>query len=333
MPAYKDEKRSTWYVKFSTKDPITGKRKQKLKRGFATKRDALAWERENISSGNETSLTFMQLSHYYYAFRNHKERTKNAQLAALEIHFPYFEKPLNKITKPMMVSWYTEFINGKLRPGTVNLVVGIVKAIYKFGADNYGIENSAVSLRRIKSKRREYQTWTAEEFARFISAVDHPLYKALYTFYYWTGCRAQEATSLHKSDFKDGYVHIPGTKTESSDRTLKMPDALRAVLEPILARLESDDDLVFPIAYSSVYRHFLAYTKASGVKPIRIHDLRHSFATNMIGSGANIIAVSKYLGHSTVQQTLTTYSHMFEKADDELVEMIENGIKSVSHTT
>ena len=86
------------------------------------------------------------------------------------------------------------------------------------------------------------------------------------------------------------------------------------------------------MASSMLQREFLRYTGLSGVRQIRIHDLRHSFATNMIGSGANILAVSKYLGHSTVQQTLVTYSHMFEKADDELISLIDsiNQTKKVS---
>ncbi|MBR5340655.1 MAG: tyrosine-type recombinase/integrase [Erysipelotrichaceae bacterium] len=50
--------------------------------------------------------------------------------------------------------------------------------------------------------------------------------------------------------------------------------------------------------------------KESGVKRIRIHDFRHSHATNLINDGVNIVAVSKRLGHSDITQTFNTYTHL-----------------------
>lgn len=327
MPAYKDKQRGTWYVKFSALDSVTGERKQKLKRGFATKREAVLWESEQRLQGGKTSLTCKQLSDKYYEFRKQKPRTIENQRAMLEAHFPYYAMPIGDITRPMLIKWHSEI---DLSPSSANLLITVVKSIFKFGSDNYGLPNPATCLTRIKAKKRKYETWTAEEFSRFISAVDHPMYKALFCVYYFTGCRRNEALTLTKGDLKDGHLHIHGTKTESSDRVLKIPDALTAILEPVAQRLENDGELLFPVPETTVYCRFKAYMERSGVKRIRLHDLRHSFATSMIGSGANIVAVSRYLGHSTVQQTLATYSHMFEKADDELVEMIENGIKNVS---
>ena len=70
---------------------------------------------------------------------------------------------------------------------------------------------------------------------------------------------------------------------------------------------------------ATVHVHFQHGLTRSGVKPIRIHDLRHSFATNAICSGASIVAVSKYLGHSSITITLDTYTHLLEKADDEMI--------------
>ncbi len=329
MPAYKDKQRGTWYAKTMVLDPVSGKRKQKLKRGFSTKREALDWER-SVYASTEASMTFRKLSQIYYQFSNQKPQTQESQTRMLELHFPFYEMDVGKITKPMIVQWYTDICSEGLKPGTVNLVITVVKSIYAFGEKNYGIEDNAKHLRRLKGKKRQYSTWTDDQFSRFLSVIDHPLYKVLFEFYYFTGCRKAEALALRKADFHDGCVHLHGTKTEASDRVLKLPHALQGDLEPILRRLDSDDELVFPVPYTTLYARFNGYIKASGVPPIRIHDLRHSFATSMIGSGANIIAVSHYLGHSTVQQTLTTYSHLFEKADDEMVEMLENRIKNVS---
>ena len=67
--------------------------------------------------------------------------------------------------------------------------------------------------------------------------------------------------------------------------------------------------------------------KASGVKNIRLHDLRHSHATILINNGINIVAVSKRLGHADIETTLKTYTHLLSDTNKELIDKI-NAIKT-----
>lgn len=60
----------------------------------------------------------------------------------------------------------------------------------------------------------------------------------------------------------------------------------------------------------------------AGVKQIRIHDFRHSCAFLLIYKGANIITVSKFLGHTKIEETLNTYSHMFKNKLNDIVNTI-----------
>ena len=60
----------------------------------------------------------------------------------------------------------------------------------------------------------------------------------------------------------------------------------------------------------------------AGVKKIRIHDFRHSCASLLISKGANVTLVAKYLGHSKIEETLNTYSHMFESDLNNLINTI-----------
>lgn len=67
MPAYKDQKKGTWYVSFYYQD-WTGKRQKKLKRGFPTKREALEWERGFLQQKvADLSMTFEQFVALYIA--------------------------------------------------------------------------------------------------------------------------------------------------------------------------------------------------------------------------------------------------------------------------
>ena len=59
------------------------------------------------------------------------------------------------------------------------------------------------------------------------------------------------------------------------------------------------------------------------VNDIRIHDYRHSCASLLIDSGANITLVAKYLGHTKIDETLNTYSHMYQNRLDTIVNIIE----------
>lgn len=60
----------------------------------------------------------------------------------------------------------------------------------------------------------------------------------------------------------------------------------------------------------------------AGVKQIRIHDFRHSCAFLLIYKGANIITVSKFLGHTKIDETLNTYSHMVKNKLNDIVNTI-----------
>ena len=63
--------------------------------------------------------------------------------------------------------------------------------------------------------------------------------------------------------------------------------------------------------------------KDSGVKRIRIHDLRHSHASMLICNGMNIVSVSKRLGHSDVNMTLKVYTHLLDKYDSQMMDFLE----------
>ena len=76
-----------------------------------------------------------------------------------------------------------------------------------------------------------------------------------------------------------------------------------------------------PLADSNIY---LRLATLAGLKVIRIHDFRHSCASLLINTGANVTLVAKYLGHTKIEKTLNTYSHMFSTALDSVVSVIDS---------
>lgn len=66
-----------------------------------------------------------------------------------------------------------------------------------------------------------------------------------------------------------------------------------------------------------------ALANKEGLKKIRIHDFRHSCASLLINNDVNVTLVAKYLGHTKIEETLNTYSHMFSTALDSVVSVID----------
>lgn len=61
----------------------------------------------------------------------------------------------------------------------------------------------------------------------------------------------------------------------------------------------------------------------AGIQDIRVADFRHSCASLLVNNGANITVVAKYLGHTKIEETLNTYTHLFNSALNEVVELID----------
>lgn len=80
----------------------------------------------------------------------------------------------------------------------------------------------------------------------------------------------------------------------------------------------------FPISSNTISSRKNRNCKLADVPQIRIHDFRHSFASLLVNNRANITIVAKYLGHTKIEKTLNTYTHLFNSALNEVVDLIDN---------
>jgi len=339
MPAYKDTQRGTWYVKFQVTDPLTGKRRAVLRRGFATKREALDYEAKHRTEGAETRHTaFCVVFEEWLKSLEASEETKAQKRNWLQRYFPLFDADMKKLTRPALQKWRNDLAGQGLAPRTMNRGIGYVRSVCDYAEKLYGVPSNSMVLTRYKEQKTEnaLHVWTIEEFNRFIEKVNGEYYKAYFTFLFWTGCRRSEALAVCRDDitgnkariwhamkhYKNGFIPL---KTESSKRTITLDPRTLEVLKPCIDRASP---FVFggdrPLSITQLQVRFTKAVKASGVPPIRIHDLRHSHATILINNGVNIVAVSKRLGHSSISMTLEIYTHLLQKTDDEMMQTIEN---------
>ncbi len=146
------------------------------------------------------------------------------------------------------------------------------------------------------------------------------------------------ALTKEKFDFKNNTVRIDQSlqrikgknyitepKTKKSIRTIVMPDFLA---ESIKAYLDGfyklkDTDLIFSLSKSSLHREMARGSEKSGVKRIRVHDLRHSHVSLLIELGYSAIAIADRVGHESIDITYR-YAHLFPSKQIEMADSLNN---------
>lgn len=302
-----------------------------------------ALEEEYTAKANPQNILFRTLTDMYYDYEKSqvKESSFNTIRAKIENRIiPAFgDKHLEEITPAMVLEWQMS-LDGYSFEYRQSLMVHL-KAILKFGETFYDSPNPSKKVPPLRSKelKREMRFWTPEEFSIFVKCVDKEVYNLFFKTLFIAGCRKGEATALLWSDinFKentisiskstttkgDSSISITSPKTQASVRVITMPEDFMSVLKSYKSREKmSAEHYVFgktrPLPFSTIDFVFKKAIAESGLKEIRIHDLRHSCASLLISKGFSIVAVSKRLGHSSTKETLDTYAHLFPSEAESL---------------
>lgn len=199
--------------------------------------------------------------------------------------------------------------------------------------------------------------YTADEFKKFIEEAKKAYQKkndlrtgGLYIFFllaYYTGMRKGEINALRWSDIEDeryiwvrrsiaqklkgeAWVETP-PKNQSSVRRIQMPEILLTALSEHRenqTRAGRWNQNLFicggpaPIPDTAIENANKLYGQLAGVKHITIHEFRHSHASLLCNAGVNIKEIARRLGHSNVEITLKTYSHLYPKEEERAVAVL-----------
>ena len=358
MPAYKDNNTGNWFVKFYYTD-WQGTKQQKWKRGFATKKEALAFERDFLEKQSANpDMTLQNLYELY--MEDMAARLKSSTILTKKNIYrthilPFFgKKPVNEIKASDVRQWQNQLMNSpkgysKTYLKTINnqltCLINYAKRFYDLNTNPCG---KAGSIGQAKADEMDY--WTYDEYIAFREGVmDKPLSYLCFEILYWTGIREGELLALTSADidFDNKLIDINKTyqrlqgkdvittpKTRKSKRKVPIPDFLCDELRDFISTryMITPDDRLFPITKSYLSHEMIRGCKNTGVKKIRIHDIRHSHASLLINQGCDALILADRLGHEKVSTTLNTYSHLFPHKQQELVSNLEQLAATVGVT-
>lgn len=347
MAAYKDEKRGTWYVSFYYEDWI-GKNKRKVKRGFRTKKEALNYEAEfKRSISVNMDMTLGEFMEIYFRDKagKLKERTiKNKRDTMKAQLLPYFkDKPMSSITPADILQWQNAVREKGYSDDYLKTIQNQMTSLFTHAQNIYNLgSNPCKKVKRMgRTARKKMDFWTLDEYRQFMVGIEPGTrYHVLFELLFWTGMREGEALALAPEDidFGNNLIHITKTyfrlngediitspKTEESIRTISIPEFLKKELEEYIKKLYElpANERIFPIVHEAVQHKLKNQCAKSGIKKIRVHDIRHSHAAFLINQGIQPLLIKERFGHTDIRITLNTYGHLYPDQQKALADMLE----------
>jgi len=288
-----------------------------------------------------TGATFADAAAEWLRHGEHERGVKPSTLAeyrsTVRTHLvPAFgDRPLEQITTAEIEAWRSRFIAERAPSRrTVNKVMTILHGVFERARRAYGLRANPVAdvERRPERYSGTFDFYSPEEVLALVRAADSEQDAAIFLTAAFTGLRRGEliALRIRDADFASEAIRVRASYSSSALTTPKsgkvrvvpMVEEVAAALAKLLQRerFTGDDDLVFPGADggyldgSALRRRYLKARTAAKLRPLRLHDLRHTFGSLAI-SKASIRQVQEWMGHSKITTT-ERYLHHKSRADD-----------------
>lgn len=347
MSVYKDKNKGTWYVTFRYVD-WTGEKKQKMKRGFRTKREAMNYETEykRIASADMDMTVGSFVKVYFEDKKNElKVNSIKNKMHMIDTHIlPYFEnRKMNEITPAELIQWQNIIQEKSLSKTYERMIQNQMTALFNHAQRIYNLNNNP--CKRVKKMGKSdadtMEFWTKEEYDAFISTLEVGTESFLMAeILFWTGVREGELLALTPKDIDlnrnllyinktynriNGEDIISSPKTETSNRIISIPTFLRDEIKEYIDSHYGmpDDERLFPMVARTLQKRMKDLMQKAGVKMIRIHDFRHSHVAYLINQGVQPLIIKERLGHRDIRITLNTYGHLYPSQQKQVAEMLD----------
>lgn len=306
------------------------------------------YARKWLANYGETHLKHSTLKSYEGILNCHLERFK--------------DQPLDQITRPELRELIYEKLKAGLAPNTVRNIKAMVSAVLSHALDGDGLiaANPVSRLGRLikgKERKADVNPLTREDARAFLEvmAEHYPRYYPFFLCALRTGMRLGELLALEWGDldFRGGFIEVrqaftkggittpKNGKSRRIDMSRQLADTFKALQterkrEALAKGWREFPELVFVNEEGRMIngfnlrpRVFHRALEKAGLRRIRIHDLRHTFASLLIQNGESLAYVKDQLGHHSIQITVDTYGHLVPGANRQAVDRLDDDFQSL----
>lgn len=255
----------------------------------------------------ETLYTWLDKWVKLYKTDTVKPRTLSAIISCIKTHIrPNFaDVPLNRINPLLIEENLKKIASSRMRKYTYQ----ILNEAYKKALQLKIIKENPFALVDVpRHKSNVGKPLTPDEQEVLIKSLESSEYKGYFLFLLYSGCRRCEglAAQWEDIDWDKKRLFVRGTKTDLSHGYIPLFAKLSEVLKEIQPK--NAKGKIFLFSESQVERAFNKLCPNH-----RIHDLRHTFATNCLEAGVELKAVQAWLRHSKIGTTADIYAHATDK--------------------
>ena len=309
-----------------------------------------------IDSGKQPEIikiknySFKELKEEYvkWAERQRGYKKKLSVINQLADQFGHY--PLRRFDTRMIEQFQTERLQKGHKPATVNRHIATLKHMFTKATDwNMVEEETLKRVRKVKlleENNRRLRYLNKDECKKLIDACK-PHLKPIVITALNTGMRKEEILSLQwekNIDLKNGFILLDVTKN-GERREIPINATLHEVLSGIVRRI--DIPYVFYVArkkketenqtevsklsqrYGNIHRSFQSACTKAKIRDFHFHDLRHTFASQLVMAGVDITTVKELLGHKTLTMSLR-YAHLAPSHKVKAVDILDNAINENS---
>lgn len=346
---YDTAKGTAWRVQYRSPDG-----KSRTKQGFRTKAEAQRWADKNATTITEGYWTDpsrgkIRIEELWDMWKPSQHHLAESSMHTLASSWDTHVKPrwgsiaISAVQTRDVQAWVDSMHADNKSSSVIHRAENLLSALADVAVYDQMIpRNPCASVRLPSRKRREMNALTVDQVKVLVNQAAR--YKSLVVFLAFTGARWGEAVALRVEDIDlarkratiskaastvGGKVVVGDTKTRKV-RSIALPtvvvEALRSELRGKLPKAlvwanHRGQIVTTPSRRSWWHAAVDACHAADGSFPagLRIHDLRHTAASILIGAGASVLVVQRQLGHASAKMTLDRYAHLFDGDLDEVV--------------
>ena len=315
-------------------------------------------KRKTKPKQKEKGITFKELYNEFYDYK--LDKVKQTTLYSYRMRIPFFKMfddlEVKDFDSDKYLVWRSYMVNQNLSIRTLNGILKFLKELLNYAYKWHDIYNRKIynmleNFRDADALPEEMNYLNIKEFKQYVSVIKDLKYLCLFELLFFCGLRRGELLGLQwkNIELNKGLIHIRNNvimphngkdywqmtspKNRTSIRTIPLPAVLIKHLKQYKKELKiKNNDFnenwfisnkSTPLPARTLAARNEKYIKISGVKHIRLHDFRHSCASLLINNGANVLIVAKYLGHAKLEETLNTYSHLYDEKLSEITVLID----------